>query len=171
MDRDRAEAWKEKSEAVFTVAPGLEVRVCRPDAMTFLQCGMDPIIFDVTKPQKVREERLKKELESLQAADLPRLMGFMQAILKGCMVDPKLWTGDPAKCPEGHVTMQHLGGFAEVVFLKAWSFLDLDALKGVADQAATFRPDTNGQDGEQGGPAVPGDPQPAAEAGPGGIPL
>ncbi len=161
-----AAKWKEKSEKTLVLGDGLKVTITRPTAWTLTQVGLPPIVFDVTKPEQHREEALKTHLKELQEGDVQAMAGFLKGILAACMSKPRLWLGEPVDCPDDQVTFQHLGGHAESIFLACWDFFDLEALKGVAANAATFRNKSTGEDGGQGGQEVQGDPQPASEAGP-----
>ena len=163
-DQDRASQWLEATEKVLEVPgkPGLEIRIVQPDAWTWQQCGLPAIVFDIGQPDHIRAARMKEAIDAVKGST-EKMVTFMTGVLKACMVDPQLWTGPKAEMPKGHVTLQHLGGYAEIAFLECIEMLDLEALKGVAAKAAQFRSQPSGDTGESGGPAVQDSTQPAAE--------
>lgn len=146
--QEKIRALRER-RTVTLEADGIEFIVKIPTIQEMTDHGIDPTVADITS-ETVEGE--KKTLTDQMAAFRPIAMKTLAL----CMEEPKFHHGD-GECPEDAVTEEDLGNYTLGIARAIFTIMN-EQIGGVGKATATFRLDTNGEDGDQGGADVGDEP-------------
>lgn len=168
----RAQLMRAAARFSYTAASGERYQLQRATGLSMVAAGLPPeffVQFVVDKPEPA-PGATAAELEAAEAKRVtedPGLMatlfGFMGGILAAHLVEPRLFAGHPADCPDGAVTLGDLPENDALELFQVLTSCVLEKEGRAAMQAvASFRPGTSGA-------AVPRDvppvqPEPGAPA-------
>jgi len=157
--RTGAAAIKKASRVFITGEMlGNRLLVIRPTVSQLKAAGVNPIIANVGASDKARQAALSKQFAEI-SKDITKLEPLGRKLLVLCAIDPAIFDGKPADCPEDQITVDDLGND---VYSLTEQLLVLAGDDGRAEEAATetatFRQDAGGLSGEPSGAAVPAEP-------------
>lgn len=146
------EQIRAKSRSTYAAKSGTVYTLAKPGPQTLLRAG-----FNVLLLQGVGNaaELQKKTAEVLASFSIESALALQEKLIAACCVEPRVFVGHPADCPEGYVSMQEIEADAPELVNELLRLANVIGAEAAAAAAATFRGDAPGAGGEPGVPDVP----------------
>lgn len=147
-----AEEIRARTRSTYTAKSGTSYTLAKPGPATLLRAG-----FNVLLLQGVGNaaELQRKTAEMLATFSIEAALSLQEKLLAACAIEPRVFVGHPADCPDGFVTVQDIEDDVPEIVAELLRLANVIGAEAAAAAAATFRGDTAGAGGEQGLQAVP----------------
>lgn len=148
-----AAAVKSRTRSRYTGKSGTTYTLAKPGPSTLLRAGFNVLLLQgIGNAAEIQ----KKAAEMLAGFTVESALAMQEKLLAACLIEPRVFAGHAAECPEDAVTMADIEEDVPELVAELLRLADVIGAEAAATAAATFRGDAPGAGGEPGGEAVPG---------------
>ena len=151
-----AEEIKSKTRSQYIARSGTVYTLAKPGPSTMLRAGFNVLLLQgVGDPAEIQ----RKAAAVLASFTVEQELAMQEKLLAACLIEPRIFIGHVADCPEHFVTLQDIEEDVGEIVAELLRLANIIGAEAAASAAATFRGDAARAGGEPGGEAVPDPPE------------